>query len=570
MCHSYARCFFAYPHPDDGVSVVDLWGMQHKQTKVATGEQAKKYILEGVNAVYLPVRRTLGPKGGNALLYGTYGQSPRITNDGVTIAETIEPKNEFSNLVATSFKEACKRTNERAGDATTTTTVIAGCAMNDILGSDSASIFGNNQNDMMQKRIEILDVVKKVEEKIKERAVKIESLADLEKVAAVSVQDETIGKLVASIVYAAGTDGFVDVQEGFKGIIEHEIIEGMRFPAKVAHKGFVNNEARYEMVMEDVPVLVTNHACDNVGEIGDSINKLFGVIGTRKIAILAPSFSDQVLIEFAKAIKNNYFIYPVKVPSLRTEQFEDVCAYFDATFINKDSGRTIGTATQADLGFVGKLIVKDVEAREDAIATGGRGSKSDAIKERIEALRKSIAETKVPTHKALIERRIASLASAVAVIRVGASTDAETRYLKLKIDDAVYACKGALEEGYVRGAGICLNEIADELGDTVFTNALRAPYEYIKNMLGGESVHDSVIDNAKAVRLAVVHAGSVVAHLITTEIIVAEVRDASPVEGYREIAEAILITNKKDANGNTSSDIEGQYDRMLEEFRMDN
>ena len=322
------------------------------------------------------------------------------------------------------------------------------------------------------------------------------------------------------------------------------------------------------MVMEDVPVLVTNYAMDNVGEV---VQMLKNVLGTniRKLAILAPSFSDPVLIEIIKAVKNNLLIYPVKVPSLRSVQFEDVCAYFDAQFIDKDAGRTLISATQQDLGFVEKLIVKDVEAREDAIAIGGRGSKSDTVKTRIEELKKSIEETKVPTHKALIERRIASLASSIAVIRVGSPTDAETRYLKLKVDDAVSACKGALEEGYVRGSGLCLRDIADEIGETVISSALRAPYEDIQATRDlGEVPGDDVIDNAKAVRCAVEHALSLVAHLITVDILVPEVRDASPAEGYSDIAEAILITNKKDKNGNMDSDTEGQYDRMLEEHRL--
>ncbi|MCR4285650.1 MAG: hypothetical protein NUW00_02015 [Candidatus Kaiserbacteria bacterium] len=544
--------------------------MQLKNTKVVTGEQARKYILEGVNAIYEPVKRTLGPKGTNALLYGTYGQSPRITNDGVTIAECIEPKNEFVNLVATAFKEACKKTNEKAGDATTTTSVIAGKAVNDILSGNNTSVFSDVSTDMMKKREEILKLIPVIVEKIKEKAIKIDSLEDLEKIAIISVQDEAIGKLIAGIVYQVGIDGFVDVQEGFKGKIEHEVIEGMRFPAKVPAKIFVNNEARYEMILEDTPVLVTNYTMDNVGEVGMMLKNVLGTT-LRKITILAPSFSDQVLVEFVKAKAGNLIISPVKVPSLRSVQFEDACAYFDATFINKDEGRTLISVTQQDLGFVDRLIVKDVEAREDAIAIGGRGSKSDTVKARIEELKKSIEETKVPTHKLIIERRIASLASSVAVIRVGAPTDAETRYLKLKVDDAVYACKGALEEGCVKGAGICLNDIADEIGDSVITSALKAPYEYIKSTREtGEEAGDDVIDNAKAVRCAVEHALSLTAHLITVDILVPEARDASPAEGYSDIAQAILITHKRDANGNTESDTEGQYDRMLEEHLIGN
>ncbi len=547
-----------------------------KQTKVLIGKKANEAILNGVNAVYDAVKLTLGPKGGNALLFGTYGGSPRITNDGVTIAECIEPKNEFELLVAESFKEACKRTNERAGDATTTTTVIGGFLINDILGKVETSLIGRQSGDVMKTRKMLLEDVKKVTEAIKKQAVAVKTLEDLEKVAIISVEDEQLGKTIAKIVHQVGIDGFVDVQEGFKGIIEHEVIEGMRFPAKVPHKAFVTNPAKYEMVMEDVPVIVTNYAVDNAGEISAVINDILTKTQLRKLAILAPTFSDQVLIEFAKAAKNNVFIFPVKVPSLRTEQFEDVCAYFGAEFINKDKGRTLRSLTEADLGGVEKLVIKDVETREDAIAIGGKGSKSDLVIKRIKELKQSMDEAKLPqSHKNLIKRRVASLSSAVAVIRVGATSDAETKYLKLKIDDAVYACKGALEEGYVRGAGLCLKDIADTMNDSILANALRAPYNQILENAGVDfmEIGDDVIDNAKAVRLAVEHAVSVTAHLITTKIIVAEAKDESPADGYNNIAAQLAMTNKLTAKregllieGNVES--EGAYDRMLEESKM--
>lgn len=544
-----------------------------KQTKVALGEQANQYILNGVNAVYNAVKLTLGPKGGNALLFGTYGSSPRITNDGVTIAECIEPKNEFEKLVADSFKEACRRTNERAGDATTTTAVIGGFLINDILGKVETSLIGRRSGDVMKTRRALLEDVKKVSEAIKKQSSEIKSLEDLEKVAIISVEDEQLGKTIASVVYRVGIDGFVDVQEGFRGVVEYEVIEGMRFPAKVPAKAFINNPQKYEMVIEDAPVIVTNYSLDNVIEVSDILGNLLKSVQKTKLAVLAPSFSDQVLIEFAKAFKEGIFIHPVKVPALRTEQFEDVSAYFGANFINKDKGRTLRSITGADLGGVDKLIIKDVEAREDAVAIGGKGSKSDAVLKRIDELKQSMDEAKLPqSHKNLLKRRIASLCSAVAVIRVGAISDAETKYLKLKIDDAVYACKGALEEGYVAGGGLCLKSIADSMPDSILANALRAPYNQILENAGVDTMEiaDDVIDNAKAVRLAVEHSVSVTAHLITTKIIVVEARDESPADGYNAIAAQLGMKNKLFAKregllleGNVES--EGAYDRMLQE-----
>lgn len=542
-----------------------------KKTKVAVGKEAVAAILAGVNAIYNPVRRTLGPAGKNALLFGTYGGSPRITNDGVTIAECIEPKDDLVRQVAVSFREACRRTNERAGDATTTTTVLAGHLINKILAEHEHSGIGTSSHNVMALRRLIIAEGKTVVEEIKKQAVKIESLADLEKVAIVSVEDEALGKLIASIVYEVGVDGFVDVVEGFKTEIEHEVIKGMRFPAKVPAKAFVNNPAKYEMVVDNAPVLITNYAFDNASTVVQVCNKVIDTFGYRKFAILAPSFSDQVLVEFARAVKNNnVLIFPVKVPSLRTEQFEDVCAYFGSTFINKDAGKNLTSIVKDDLGYVERLIVKDIDAREDAIAIGGRGSQTDAVKERIEVLRKAIDETRVVSHKKLLERRIASLASAVAVIRVGSMSDAETKYLKLKIDDAVAACRGALEEGYVRGGGLCLMSIADSNSDLYLADTLRAPYQQICKNAGVDSMEiaDEVIDNVKAIRLAVEHAISVASHLITSDIIVAELEDETPADGYNKIADALERKNRLWAKregllleGNVES--EGAYDRLL-------
>jgi chaperonin GroEL len=541
-----------------------------KTTKVAVGKDAVKAIIAGVNAIYEPVRRTLGPKGKNALLYGTYGGNPRITNDGVTIAECIEVRDELVNQVAQSFKEACKRTNERAGDATTTTTVLAGHAINKVFSEVSTGGIGGSGADVMALRRTIIDEGAKIVEALKAQAVKVESLEDLEKIATVSVEDETLGKLIASIVYEVGVDGFVDVTEGFKTEIEHEIIKGMRFPAKVPAKAFVNNPARYEMVADQAPVLVTNYAIDNVSTVAQVSNKIIEEFDIRKFVLMAPGFSDQVLVEIARAIKNNVLIFPVKVPALRTEQFEDVCAYLGATFINKDAGRNLTSIRKEDLGYVEKLIIKDIDAREDAIAIGGRGSMTDAVKERVETLRKAINETRVASHKKLLERRIASLSSAVAVIRVGSMSDAETKYLKLKVDDAVHACKGALEEGYLKGGGQALVTIADNNPDMYLADTLRAPYRQICQNAGVSEmeVGEKVIDNAKAIRLAVEHAVSVTSHLITTDIIVAEERDRSPVEGYDAIAVALERKNRMWAKregllleGNVES--EGAYDRML-------
>lgn len=555
-----------------------------KPTKTALNVEARKHILNGIRAIYDPVRMTLGPEGGNALMYRTYGRGPRITNDGKTIAEVIEPKNPFTQLVSFSYKEACQRTDQEAGDGTTSTTVFSGqlgiSIINELL-SNSEGIMQKTQG-VMTVRKELLEAKEQVIEEIKKRAKKIESKEELEQIATVSVEDEKLGKIIADMVWETGEYGHVDVVEGFKGKIETEIIKGMRFPAKVAGKSFVNNAARSEMVMEDCPVFVTNHPMDNVREAGECVSKLLNESKAGKIAILAPNFSEDVLVAFLNTTikrqqdgtyaKTGIEIYPVHTPSLRTEQYQDIAAYMGAAFIDKNEGKKLQTASVADLGGVEKLIVKDVDAREDAIAIGGAGEDSDSVKERVKELQERIKEGfKVDTHKKLAEKRIASLSAAIGIIRVGAQSQAEGRYLKLKVEDAVYAAQAAMEEGYVKGGGLCLKEIAEELPENRLTASLKRPYEQIQENAGETiEIPDNIIDPAKVVRLTVENGVSVIAHLITVKAIIPEEKDTTPGEGYKAIARELGVQNRLTAKQHNlelerARHEEAYYDQAYEE-----
>lgn len=538
--------------------------MQRK-TKVALHSDAQKHIINGIKAIYDPVRMTLGPEGGNALMYRTYGRGPRITNDGKTIAGVIEPKNEFSALVAQSYREACERTDQEAGDGTTSTTVFSGhlgiTTLNELL-ANSDNFLAPSQG-VMTIRKELIEAKDAVVAEINKRAKKIESKEELEKIASISVESEKLGKIVADIVWKTGVDGHVDVVEGFKGTIEVEEIKGMRFPAKVAAKAFINNQARSEMVMEDTPVFITNYAFDNVQDAAAVISKLMQEAQTNKLAILAPSFSENVLAAILNTtlkrnqdgtyVKTGTEIYPVHVPSLRTEQFQDIAAYFGATFIDKQEGKKLQTSSAADLGEIEKLVVKDVDMREDAVAIGGAGEKTDAVKNRITELQERLKEGfKVEVHRKLVEKRIASLAASIGIIRVGAQTSNESRYLKLKIEDAVYAAKAALEEGYVKGGGLCLKEIAESLPASRLTASLKRPYEQIQENAGQEvEITDDIIDPAKVVRLTVENGVSVIAHLITVKAIIPEEADLSPADGYKEVAKSLNIRNRIEAKAHS-------------------
>lgn len=553
-----------------------------KNTKTLMGEQARVKIVEGVRAIYEPVRRTLGPHGRSALIYRTHNRGSRITDDGVTVAEVQEPKDPHTRLVADTFKEMCKRTVEKVGDGTTTTAVIGGKLILDgivKLGGASTMTAKGTGTSAKQLHDELLTGGEKVKEQVKARAVSIGSLEDLERVAVISAKDEKIGKVVAKMSWEVGVDGHIDVVEGYKGEIETDVIKGMRFPAKVPAKVFVNNPKRYEMVAENCPVLVTNYPFDNGGDVAPLLSKLNQQ--TSKIIVIAPSFSQNVLLNMVSAFKEGYHIFPVAVPGLRTEQFEDLAVFCDANFCDKNKGGRLSTLTLNDCGRLEKLIVKDTDAREDAVATGGRGTlemlgstdgeamrPTSKVAERIAVLKEQVKEQKEENFKKLLERRIASMAAAVGVIRVGDSTNASALFWKLKIEDCVYACKAALRGGYVKGGGLCLKEIAEELlpeGD-MLRDALIHPYTLIQHSVaGGIEIGDEVIDPAEAIYYAVEHATDVAAKLLMVDVLTPEIDEASTGDATMAVARMmgeVVVSTKRYLGQLNESQEEAERDRL--------
>lgn len=520
----------------------------NRPTKTISGKKALEALRRGVAAIYEPVRMTFGPEGRNALLYRTMNRGNRITNDGVTVAECQEPKDIHVRMVAQTFKEACKRTAERVGDGTTGTAIIGGSLFNhlySILDETQSMMNTTSKRGVMTLKREILTTAELVKSKIKLAAKKVESQEELEKIATISVEDPELGKIIAQMAWEVGIDGFIDVVEGYKGEIETEVIKGMRFAAKVASKAFITNPARFETTVTDAAIIITNHDLDNTARMIPAFQELNKQ--TSKLIVIAPSFSSTTLVTFANSCKDGFFIYPILAPSLRTDQLDDLAIYCGAKFIDKTKGHKIENVRFQDCGFIEKIVAKDGDNKEDAVITGGRGTDErqnmpqTAVEERIEVLKGQLIETKQEQFKKLMERRIAAMASAVGIIRVGDSTQASSLYRKLKIEDAVYACKSALRGGYVRGAGVCLKEIADELPEgNLLKISLCAPYEQIQHSVsGGIEVGENVIDPAEAIFYAVEHATQVVAGLITVDSITAEEEDANMGDGEFAIARVL-------------------------------
>lgn len=543
-----------------------------KSTLIAQDAKALRYIKEGVDLIYGAVKRTLGPEARTTLMYRTFNRGPRNVDDGFYTAEVIVPKDPFVKLVSEFFKEAVMRTNRKVGDGTSGTAVVGGVLFNGVYKVliEALQGYGASKVGAMQIKKDILSAAKVIKEKVRAASKKIETKEELEQIAAVSLGEENeLSKTIANMGWEVGADGFVDVVEGYKGEVETELIKGMRFPAKIADKAFVNKPERYEMVIEDCPVFVTAHKIDNDQMLRYLVENVFN---ETKFAIIAPDFSQQVLISMALSRKNGTFMWPIKVPSLRTEQLEDIAIYCGATLVDKN--KKLQHTQASFLGKFEKIVVKDSENKEDAVLLGGAGTKassytdivvedveeknkkgevikksvkkqvlreSTAVKERIEMLKSQLVETKDHGFQKLMERRIASMASAGGVIRVGAPTDAESMTLKLKVEDAVLACKAAFKSGYVKGGGLCLKEIAEELEDGhVLKEALLAPYKQIQENAGGElEIGEKIIDPTDAVYYSVEHATSVVSSLITVGNLIPEEPEIMPGEGEIAMADSI-------------------------------
>ncbi len=554
-----------------------------RPTKTLLGAKARQAIHRGIMAVYEPVAASFGPEGMSALIPRTYNRGPRITVDGITIAEQQIPKDPFVKIAADAFKEGCKRTVEKVGDGTTFTVVFAGHLWSLLFKkADEGSVLDKGAGVVTLRR-QILASAAKVKEVIlKEKAQKASSLEHLERIASISVKDKDLGKDIAAMAWEVGADGYIDVVEGYKGEIETETIRGMRFPAKVPNKAFLNDPSKYQMMIKDCKVLITNQPFDSVS----MLPKLAAIFKTNaRLAIVAPGFSNDVLTEFFKIMtivdqetgkrvkRPGLDIFPVLAPALRTEVMEDFAIYCGATLIDRNKSRKLESAKDEDLGFIEKMVVKDTEAKDEAIAIGGMGAQevkrikttpvekevekngkkkkvvehtsedyvTTPIKERIEVLKGQIENTKDDIYKKVLERRIASMASAVGIIRVGSSTNADSLYVKLKVEDAVFACRSALRAGYVAGGGLCAKEIADsdllEAGDPV-KEALKHAYDLIQaSVEGGVVINDDIIDPAEAIAYGVEHGASIIANLITVESVTVELDDTF--DGEQMIARSI-------------------------------
>lgn len=528
-----------------------------KQIKFS--DEGRVKLQKGVNKLADTVKVTLGPKGRNVVLDKSFG-GPTITNDGVTIAKEIELEDKFEDMGAQLIKEVASKTNDVAGDGTTTATILAQSMINEGLRNVAA---GANP---MEIRHGIEKATAKVVDVIKKNSKEISGKNEISQVATVSAGDAKIGEMISEVMDLIGKDGVVTVEESNTMGLEKEVVEGMEFDNGYISQYMITDTATMKATLENPYILLTDKKISSISEILPLLEQI-AQSGKKDIAIIAEDVDGEALATLiVNKLRGTINILAVKAPEFgdrRKEMLEDIAVLTGGQVISSDLGQKMEDAKIEMLGQARKVE----SDKENTVIVEGKGKK-EAIKERIAQIKKQIEKTTSDFDKEKLNERLAKLSGGVGVIKVGAATETEMKEIKYKVEDAVEATKAAIEEGIVSGGGVALVDAISELkgvqvkGDEVIgveivKKALEAPMrqiaenagvegsiviENVKKMNAGEGynaltgeygnmVSFGVIDPAKVTRSAVQNAASIAALLLTTEAVVAEKQEKNPPAG---------------------------------------
>jgi chaperonin GroEL len=479
--------------------------------KILVGNEARAALMAGINFVGDTLGRTLGPNGKNAI-YGDRFRTPTITNDGVSIAKQIELTDDAQNLGAKTMIEVCQKTNDRAGDGTTTSAVIAqklANTVNDLI-TDNGLVITKKPN-VLEIRTKIEKEREQVEELLNKSARPLKK-GELATIGRVSMENEELGKLVADVVEKVGADGSVNVEEAEQKDITVEYKEGIEIPLGL-YTPLMANKKDGTFKQDNPKIIVTSHKLTAIAQVQKIAQEVANTTPESALIIVAPEFDPSIIAAcVANKIHQGFVILPVRYyESYQMELAEDIAAKTGATFIRRETDR-LEDVLLSSLGTCDSLSVVD----DRTTFIGAKADVSEQIK-KIKAVKPKSEYDKVQQ-----EERIASLKGMVATIKVGAKTHQERTYLKLKIDDAVCACKMAARSGVVRGGGLALYNIADQF--EILKDALKAPHEKIKEN-GTKTIPEWVYDPVDSVKVGLENACSVASLVLTTDILIAEVED---------------------------------------------
>ena len=415
-------------------------------------EDARRQLKKGIDTLAFAVKTTLGPKGRNVALDKKFG-APTITHDGVTVAKDIELEEPFENMGAQLLKEAATRTNDVAGDGTTTATVLAQMIVNEGLKNVAAGA-----NPMILKR-GIEQATKVVVQALRDMSLDVKGREEIAHVAAISAADTEIGELIAEVMDRVGKDGVITVEEG-KGLgFEKEYVEGMQLDRGFISPYFITDPERQEAILEDPYLLITDKKISSATDIVPLMEKL-AQVGRREIVVIAEDVDGEALATLVlNKLRGVFNALAVKAPGFgdrRKAMLQDIAILTGGTVISEEVGRKLETATINDLGRAGKVL----STKDETTIIGGKGKESD-IKGRSEQIKGQIETTTSDYDKEKLQERLAKLAGGVAIVKVGAGTEVELKEKKHRVEDALSATRAAVEEGIVPGGGVALiNAIA--------------------------------------------------------------------------------------------------------------
>ncbi|MBS6063493.1 chaperonin GroEL [Criibacterium bergeronii] len=521
-------------------------------------EDARKSLEKGVNKLADAVKVTLGPKGRNVILQKSFG-APLITNDGVTIAKEIELEDVYENMGAELVKEVATKTNDIAGDGTTTATVLAQAITREGLKNVAAGSNPILLRKGIQKAVDI------AVENIKSNSKKIENKESISQVASISAGDEEVGKLIADAMDQVGKDGVITVEES-KSMETSlgEIVEGMQFDRGYVSAYMATDVEKMEAVLQNPLILITDKKISSIQDILPLLEQI--VQQGKKLVIIAEDIEGEALSTLVvNKLRGTFDVVAVKAPGFgdrRKEMLQDIAILTGGKVISEELGYDIKETTMEMLGSAATVKV----TKENTTIVDGAGEKS-AIEERVEQIKHQIEETTSEFDKEKLQERLAKLSGGVAVIQVGAATETELKEKKLRIEDALNATRAAVEEGIVAGGGVALieamkavekaleNETAEvKVGMQIIAKALGEPLKQIAINAGLEGavivenvkksatnqgfdalheeyvdmIQKGIIDPTKVTRSALQNASSIASILLTTEVAVAEIKKEQP------------------------------------------
>ena len=521
------------------------------------GADARAALESGVNQLANTVRVTLGPKGRNVVLDKSYG-NPLITNDGVTIAKEIELEDGFENMGAQLIREVASKTNDVAGDGTTTATVLAQAmvheGMKNLAAGANPIVLRKGMKKATDKAVEVIAQMSK----------KVDSKDQIERVAAVSSGDDEVGKLVADAMEKVSNDGVITVEESKTMKTELDLVEGMQFDRGYLSAYMATDMDKMEAVLDDPYILITDKKLSNIQDLLPILEQV--VKAGAKLLIIAEEVEGEALTTLiVNKLRGTFSVAAVKAPGYgdrRKAMLEDIAILTGGRVVSDEVGLDIKEITLDDLGRAKSVKVQ----KENTIIVDGAGDK-DAIKARIGQLKKEIETTTSSFDKEKLQERLAKLAGGVAVIRVGAATETEMKEAKLRMEDALAATRAAVEEGIIAGGGSAYVHAAKEVakmaadlegdektGVKIILKALEAPLHTIAENAGLDGsviinkvresepgigfdaykeeyvdmVKAGILDPAKVTRSALQNATSVAATLLTTESVVSIIKEDTP------------------------------------------